>query len=522
MKAAGPPSSAALAAAVWGLLLFAAAPAALSPQGGTAGSPQKRILELQRTRIDLTTELEELKRVERLFDQGLVSAADVERAQAKADKARLAYQEAMLELVVIPPRLSVERAVKREGPGGERFVTLTLVNLTSGPPPEELGLEEDSQITELVELSRRPIRDIFVSLRDTGADSPGNPSPLRGATVALPYERYIPELAHGQSRSLEFQLLRDVGSVLVHVDFAGQTQETDIHLEIAADGQPVTLVSNPISQEIDLGATGSFALRLSRSSIDERSFGLQVVNLPPQVTATLADPESRARLSQIYFPAGVQERNLELRVTLPERTDEQVRVDQPLELWVVAYKPDAGEPFPRGTLPAGGDAGGDIAETLRTGGVGHLRLEILPRGVGRLEILSTSLFSEIAGDEPLTVALRLRNDGTRTLHNVRPLGEAPLNWKLAWRPDVVAALEPQQEAEVEMALEAPEEAPVGDYEVKLEAESLAQDRVITAPTKIYRVRIQPGSSLMATVLLISLLLALTAGIVVFGIRVTRR
>lgn len=485
-------------------------------EGWLTGSPQKRVLELQRTRIDLTSELEELKRAEQLFEEGLISESDVERARAKADKARLSYQEAMLELAVVPPRLSVQRAVKREGPGGERFVTLTLVNLTAGPSPSEPTADPVFPgLQELVEFSRRPIRDIFVSLRDTGATSSGNPSPLRGATVALPYERYVPELAFGESRDLEFQLLRDVSSVLVHIDASGVEQEIDIHLEHAAGGQAVTLVSNPSSQEIDLGTMGTFRLQFSRSSIDERSFGLQVVNLPPQVRASLVDPANGARLSQISFPAGIQERVLELRVTVPERTDERVQVNTPLEFWLAALEPEAGEPFGRGVVHG--------EEAIREASAGAVQLEVVPRGVGRLEIQSTSLFSEIGGQaEPLTVRLGLRNQGTRTLHNVRLLGEAPLEWELEWQPNVIPVLPPQEEAEVELKVQIPEEAAVGDYEVKLQAQSLTEGRTTSAPEKIYRVRIQAGSNLLPTVLLISLLLTLTAGIVVFGVRVTRR
>jgi multidrug resistance efflux pump len=63
--------------------------------------------------VDWQTEQEELARVERLFAEGLVADAEVGRARAKTEKARLAYQEALIELASVQPRLSVQRAIKR-------------------------------------------------------------------------------------------------------------------------------------------------------------------------------------------------------------------------------------------------------------------------------------------------------------------------------------------------------------------------------------------------------------------------
>lgn len=474
-------------------------------QNPSGEAQEKKFLEMRRDRVDLQTERAELARVERLLQQGLVSEAEVERARSKEQKARLDYQEALLDLASVEPRLSVQRAVKLEDDTGRRFVRLTLTNLTSGLGDFDfttLPEGNDDLLRELAQLEGRPIRNVFVSLKDTGAETPGNPSPLRGATVALPYEHLIPEIGFKETKTLEFQLLRDVASVLVYIAFGGQTQEIDIHLEQAIGERPITVSSSQISQEVDLGSTAVYDLRLQRSAIDEQTFGLRIAGLPPQIRTSFREASGEARLSQLHFPAGVTERNLELRVTLPDRVNEEIEIDEPLVFEAMAFEPGAGED-----------------DEVRTGSV---RLELIPRGVGRLDLGAPSLFSEMSADETLETSLRLRNTGSRVVHDVKTTVEPPLRWEAEVEPEILDTLAPGEERQLRLVVRPPAEVPVGDYELRLQAESLASNRAVDAPEKIYRVRIEPKSGLTATALVLFLLLVLTAGIVVFGVRLARR
>ena len=97
---------------------------------------------------------------------------------------------------------------------------------------------------------------------------------------------------------MEFQLLRDVSSVVVASSYKGQNQETVVQLQQAETENAVTMTSMQASQEADLGSQATFNLKLERSSVDVRQFQLKLVNLPHQISYSFIDPGNQARLSR--------------------------------------------------------------------------------------------------------------------------------------------------------------------------------------------------------------------------------
>jgi len=68
----------------------------------------------------------------------------------------------------------------------------------------------------------------------------------------------------------------------------------------------------------------------------------------------------------------------------------------------------------------------------------------------------------------------------------------------------------------------PPEVGVGDYEVRIKTESFADNRRIQSEDKIYRVSVKAKTNIFGTSVLIGSLLLLVVGIVVFGVRLTKR
>ena len=66
------------------------------------------------------------------------------------------------------------------------------------------------------------------------------------------------------------------------------------------------------------------------------------------------------------------------------------------------------------------------------------------------------------------------------------------------------------------------EVGVGDYEVRIKTESFADNRRIQSEDKIYRVSVKAKTNIFGTSVLIGGLLLLVVGIVVFGVRLTKR
>lgn len=472
---------------------------------------QRRVLEVRRRQVELRAERAELDRKQLLFKEGLISSVEIDRARTSVEKAQLGYQEAILSLLSLQPRIAVTEAIKYQDEVGRKFVRLTVENLTPTFDDEQFNLLNNFEGAEPIpeELKTRDIRDIFISLQDTGGAGSG-----RGTTIALPYELHIPQLRYGESRTITFQFLRDVQQLVVAATYMGQLREIDIQLQQAESGSAVEISSTQLSQEGDLGTQVNYALRLERSSVDVRGFQLRVLNLPRQITWSFVDPASGARLSQLNFPAGVTRQDLELRLFLPEQADAEVSLDAPRQFLAVASP--IGDP-----LDLTPSRPWSLEEILKSG-AGALSLEVVPRGIGKIEVAAATLFSEIKSGEQVRAQLTLRNRGTRQLDTVRILAEGPLGWKTEIVPDRVPSIELGKEADVELRVTPPEDVSVGDYEVRIRTESYAYNRRVPSEDKNYRINVKPGSNLLGTLLLILALCTLVAGAVFFTIKLTRR
>lgn len=481
-------------------------------QSAGSGDDQSRFLEVRRRQIELKEQRAEFDRVKQLESEGLVSSAELHKAQVSVDVAQLNYQEAVLSLLTLQPRISVRRAVKTQTPDGRRFVNLTVCNLTPTFDDSQFKLLNNFEGADPIppELRTRDVRDIFISLRDVGE----SPSTVRGTTIALPYETHLDELRYGESKQLHFQLLRDVSSVVVSTTYKGRTQEFDVQLEQAETGTVVTLASNQISLEADLGSAATFSLRLDRTTVDQRGFQLKLVNVPRQISYSFLDPVTQARLSQISFSPGISQQQVDLRLFLPERADESVPIDSPIQFWALVMSPDQSSRFDENRIYT--------REEIEAGRAGSIRLEVIPRGVGRIEVAANSLFSEIQVGERVDAALTVRNTGTRRLDNIKLRAEYPLNWNVEITPDIIPALDINREQTIHMVLSPPSDVPVGDYEVRLRTESSAYNRAVPSEDKVYRVSVKARPNLFGTLGLVGGLVLLVVAVVVFGVRLARR
>lgn len=489
-------------------------------QQNAISDEQRRFLEVRRRQIDLASARATLKRTQELTKQGLVPQTELDRAQTAVDTAQLNYQEAVLSLLSLQPRLTVKRAIKHQSKDGRKFVSLTVENLTPTFDDTQFKLLNNFEGADPIpeSLRTRDVLDIFISLRATGdsAGAPGaaNDSAARGTTIALPYEVHIPELKYGESKSMEFQLLRDVNSVVVASSYKGQNQETTVQLEQAETENVVNVSSTQVSQEADLGSPVTFDLKLERSSVDVRQFQLKVVNLPHQISYSFIDTASQARLSQLNFPAGVTQQALGLRLFLPERSDAQVLIDQPLEFWAVVTDQAQGQLFQqeKNYSPV------EIEQSR----AGRARLVVIPRGVGKIEASAASLYSEIQTGDTVETNITIRNTGTRRLDNIKLTTEYPLNWRVEVSPDIIPALEINRETPVKLRIVPPSDVQVGDYEVRIKTESFAYNRQVPSEDKIYRVSVKAQTNVWGTAALVGGLLLLVIGIVIFGVKLTRR
>ena len=468
-----------------------------------------RLIDVRRQQINLNEARVAFTRAQAEAD--LRPAVELDAARVRLEQAQLSYQSAVLSLLALQPRLSIQEAVKRQDVDGRKFVQITLKNLTPAFDDARFQLLNNFEGSDPIppELRTRDVTDIFVSIQATG----GSGGDARSTIIGIPYETHIDRLLYGETRTMEFQLLRDVDSLIVATNYKGQTQESTVQLQQAETDNVLMMSSLQVSQEADLGSDVVFDLKLERSSVDVRRFRLKAVNLPRQISHNFLDT-GRARLQQVNFQTGVTQQNLSLQMHLPDRTDGQIKMDEALEFWVLAMDDEAAQQFAEDRIYT--------EDEIERSRAGRVRLHLLPRGVGRIEVAAPSLFSEIMTGETVQTRMTLRNSGTRRLDNIKIRADAPLNWRVEVEPDIVETLEVNREAEVRFHMIPPTDAVVGDYEVRIKTESYSYDRAIPTEDKLYRVSIKSKPNVWATAGLFGGLLIILAGVAVFLVRLTRR
>jgi uncharacterized membrane protein len=118
--------------------------------------------------------------------------------------------------------------------------------------------------------------------------------------------------------------------------------------------------------------------------------------------------------------------------------------------------------------------------------------------------------------------ITVRNDGTRRLDNIRISTDHPLRWTTILEPEIITSLEPENEEMVKLIITPPNDVGVGAQEVKIKTDALADNRRVETEDKTMRIQVQAKTPVIWTIFLVLLLVGLLVGIVVFGIRISKR
>lgn len=467
-------------------------------------SQTMKLLSLKKAQLSLEEMKGDFDRALKLKEEGLISEEDFARKRTAYLQAQVNYQEALIRFMGAEARISVASAVKFQDKAGKKFVRVSL-RYSSKELKALAELNIDAQ--DLFPLDfLKEIKDVYISLRS------------EDKIISNPYEKSIPSLALEEEKDVTFQLLKDVESLDVNVFYSGKDETTSVYLQKGLSANIVTINSAQFSQEADLESQATFDLSLEKFSGEANVFRLQIVNLPRQITYEFVDPQTQARLSQIKFTEETTSMQLSLRLYLPKNADDQVVMDKAIEFSALALD---SEQAVRLQEMLAEDASIDQNE-IEDLNAGNVNLEIIPRGVGRIEVQAVNLYHEIKIGENVDMEVRIVNAGTRLLNNIRVFSDLPLNWKAEIQPDLIASLEQNQEEVVNIKFIPPDDVSVGDYEPRIRTECIADNRRVESEDKIVRVHLSAKTNVLGITLLIALLIGLLVGIVVFGIKLTRR
>jgi uncharacterized membrane protein len=296
----------------------------------------------------------------------------------------------------------------------------------------------------------------------------------------------------------------------------GTTRSMKIYLQKDATVNKVVVQAEQFSQEAELGATASFGLTLELFSGLTNTYKLEVLNLTRQIDRKFTDPGSQARLSQFKFTESVNTRRVNLQVSLPDRPSDEVIMDQAISFYVLVIPADQAETL--GDLQARQWS----AEEIEKLSVGYARLELIPRGKGKLLVRAPQLFRSIKPDEAVEVAIEVVNEGTRRLDNLVVEVDPPLNWTKKIEPALISSLAIVEEKRVQLSIIPPPEVAVGRYEIRVRTTAMSDNQPVSGEDKTITVEVKAEASFAGTGLIILLIVGLVAGIVVFGIRLSRR
>jgi hypothetical protein len=473
--------------------------------GAQEGQSQTmKLLTLKKAQLQLEKTKGDFERSLKLKEQGLTSEEDFARVQTAYLQAQVDYQQALINFMGSEARISVASAVKFQDAAGKKYVRVTL-RYSSKELKELTKLKISAE--DLFPLDfMKEIKDVSVSLKS------------EGKIVSDPYEKTLASLPLETQQDVTFQLLKDVENLDVNVFYSGKDEATSVYLQKGVSANIVTMNSAQFSQEADLESQATYDLSLEKFSGEANVFKLEVVNLPHQINYEFSDPQTQARLSQIKFTEGVTSMKLSLKLYLPKNADAQVVIDKPIEFLALTLDVDQSTKLQDLMAKKPRIDTKDI-DTMKAGSV---RLELVPRGVGKIEVQAVNLYHEIKVGENVTMEVRVKNAGTRKLNNIRVYSDLPLNWRSEIQPELIASLEQNKEVVVTIKFLPPADVSVGDYEPKIKTECSADNRNVESEDKIVRIHVASKTNVLGISLLVLLLVGLLVGIVVFGIKLTRR
>ena len=471
-----------------------------------AGDEASLLLDLKKARAGYEAAKQKYENDLRLYNEKALSENEFNRSKNALLGSEVDYQKLILQLISRQSYLIVEQAVKYQAENGNRRVKITLRSASEGNADYLEQFREHFDIFT-PEMRSGKVYNIFVSVKDMADET----------IIGSPYEYHIPAMEAGGTATADFDLLKDVESLQVLLNYNSKENRRNIYLRKDASVNVIDISSMQFSQEADLSSSATYDLSLERFSTSDDVYRLLVLNLPTQITSDFTDENSK--ISQIKFAQGVNIKKIALRVYLPDRDNETLKIDSAIQFRVIALSNDQYARLSPADLSNLSESGAPTDVRLLAGSE---ELELIPRGKGKIEARVPSLYHETSPGDSITTDITVRNAGSRRLDNIRITTETPLGWKTRITPDLIRSLDPEREQIVRVVILPPTDGGVGAKEIKIKTEALANNRKVDTEDKTLRIQLNARTSFWGVAFLVLLLIGLVTGVVIFGIRLSKR
>jgi uncharacterized membrane protein len=161
-------------------------------------------------------------------------------------------------------------------------------------------------------------------------------------------------------------------------------------------------------------------------------------------------------------------------------------------------------------------------EEIEKLGVGFVKLELVPRGKGTLLVRAPQLFHSMKPGGEVEMTIELVNEGSRRLDNIDIKVDQPVNWQKVIQPAIVPVLEIGAEQRVTLRFIPPANIETGRYDMRIRTSGMSDNQPVNGEDKSVTVEVQAEANIIGTIVIILLIVGLVGGIVVFGIKLSRK
>ena len=503
------------------VILWALVASVEAVQEGGVQTKEERLNLLELREAELTRDQAKAQRdrlqaeydaAKELFDEGVYSLKELNDAETKYLQARLGYEKAEIDLertklnfLKDATHISIAEAKQYRTLDGKRMVEITLKNSSSVAQAMALREEfSEEQISALLS-----IQDIIVSIIKGGS------------IVGEPYEMIVPTLGLGEKKTLTFQLLQEVDDVVIDMTYLETSSVVPLVLKKEALQDVPTINSAQFSQEGQLNSKINFDIMLERLAEEEKNFRLVVLNLPREFDFSFRDQSSGASLSQVKFTEETSKIQLNLEIGIPEKLSRKY-VDSTIDFYVFVTEATEFKNINELRQKSERDDQPIPLEDIQTIKGNNVRLELIPRGIGELEVVISNRYQEIKTGENAAIRIDIHNTGTLAVQNVKAIVDLPYEWESEIKPVLIKEIVAGEKEPVNIVAVPPSDLGVGEYAIQIEAEGEVGNEKVESVEKEVTIRVGARANVLGNALLIGGLILLVLGMVIASIKISRR
>ncbi len=467
---------------------------------------EERFMQLEQRKASMETQRQELETTKDLFERQFVALQTYRETENSYKDAVLRYEQAeimleetKLDLLKNATRIVVRGARKYKTEDGRAIVDIVLEN--SAETRDALLVDPSLTEDELHTLLK--VENIYVSLK-------------YGPVVGEPYEIHIPSLDVSERRTLTYRLLRDEEAVEVALTYLDLEESQVVILRKGGQQELPSINSAQFSQTRELQETARFDLTLERLSDEERSFALAVVGLP---RIDYAFVDNGARVNQVKFDENKSKVVLALELEIPEKLDRRF-VGRTRTFFALVTEPSEYGSINDLKARYGNDPVPE--EEVKLLKSNYVKLELFPKGIGKLEVLVSNRYKEINVGEDLEIRVEFLNPGTVAVQNIKAALDVAYEWQAEAEPPLIKVLEPNERQMLLVKAQPPDDLAVGNYELGIEAQGQVGNENVESLEKNITIHVGARSNIAGNTILIGILVLLVFGIGLASIKISRR